>query len=281
MAALRDMFSNAFISSGCSAGDSSNNAPSNQQFGEHGMATNLTETNNAIARQTETNNYIAHQSNIVDEIITQQQGILSDEFVMDLTRRVNSLSFMERQEARNDIYGLGQKIVKEDPWKVNMKMNEMDEIIRKGISGNDKRFLALRLAMHTNSSSNAKNGFLVTNMSGAEYVNSQKLKWLRCSRWIADEAVTRMALNFESKLEYFGTDTLIRDLTMKDLSPTDVDLWKRTGFLQILEDRDSYGRLIMVYFMKQQTNLPHATVVSFALLLRDFNRFIVFRDCHL
>jgi len=75
-------------------------------------------------------------------------------------------------------------------------------------------------------------------------------------------AVSRMALFFELKLEHFGSECLIRDLTMKDLTPTDLNLWRQNGFLQLAEERDACGRAILVFLMKQQFYFPIATVVS-------------------
>ncbi len=269
MTALRDMLNNAFSSVNGSAGGGSSTQQRNR---EDGVATNLTETNNCIARQ----------PNLVDEIMVQkqqarrfdffslnptndnaikQQATVTDEFLVGLTQRLNNLSVVEKQEAQNDIYGFGRKTNKEDPWELNMWMNEMDDIIRRGISGNEKQFSALRLAMHTNSNSGSDD-FLGSNVSGAEYVRSQKLKFLRAANWVPKDAVERMAMNFEVKLEYFGSGALIRDLNTDDLTPTDLDLWKRYGFLQLSEDRDAYGRPIVIFFMKQQFHLPHETVVS-------------------
>ena len=280
MTSLRDIFSNAFT--GNSGGNNSNNGGSsnnmtynggNRPYRENGRATNLTETNNGIARQSnfvdevialnqqqrhpQYHNRGFFPSNPVNETISKHQVTLTDEIVMDLTRGLNNLTVTQRQEAQNDMYGIfGTRNRNEDPWELNMWMNEMDDVIRKGISGNDKRFSALRLAMHSHGKNNG------SSMSGAEYVGSQKLKFLRASDWVVEAGVTRMALFFELKLEYFGSDALIRDLSMDDLTAEDIDLWKRYGFLQLSEEQDGCGRAIMVFIMKEQFHLPHATVVS-------------------
>ena len=229
-----------------------------------GIATNLTETNNKC---------VARQSNLVDEINAMKKqerylnpreffvsapnesvDSLTDEMLSDLNQRVNNMTMTDRQEAQNDIYGLGARNQEEDPWQLNVWMNEMDDVIRKGIIGNDKRFSALRLAMHTHGDGN--------DMSGVEYIQSQKLKFLRAANWVVEDAVNRISSFFELKLEYFGSTTLTRDLTTKDLNPIDIELWKQHGFLQLSEDRDAYGRAIMVFITKKQFSLPIATVVS-------------------
>ena len=286
MTGLRDIFSNAFNGSG---GNDNNNFYPNNNFGNHqrngesGLATNLKESNTGIARQSNLVDEIIalkqqqrqpdmhHRnffpSNPANENINKQQAILTDEIVSDLSRRVNNLSMMERQEAQSDMHGFRLRNHKEDPWELSIWMNDMDDVIRRGISGNDKRFSALQLAMHTqgdnNKNGSSNNRGFGTTMSGAEYVKSQKLKFLRASSWVVEDAVARMALFFELKLEHFGSESLIRDLTMKDLTPTDLQLWKQYGFLQLSEERDAYGRAIMVLLGKQQFHLPIDTVVSF------------------
>lgn len=273
MSSLRDIFGSSFLND-YGNGDNSNmpNTGSNQQNRESNVATNLTETNNGIARQSDLVDEVmalkqqqlypqSHHRNFLNAITNnnKQESAQTDEILMDLTRNVNKLTMTERQEAQNEIYGLRAKNRTEDPWELNMWMNDMDDVIKRQISGNDKRFSALRLTMHTQGDNN--NG-LGSSMSGIEYVRSQKLKFLRASDWVVEDAVTRMALFFELKLEYFGSSSLIRDLTMKDLTQEDIDLWKQYGFLQLSQDQDTNGRAILVMVTRQQLHLPHATVVS-------------------
>ena len=273
MSSLRDIFGSSFLND-YGNGDNRNmpNTGSNQQNRETGVATNLTETNNGIARQSDLVDEVmalkqqqlypqSHHRNFLNAITNnnKQESAQTDEILMDLIRNVNKLTMTERQEAQNEVYGLGAKNRTEDPWELNMWMNDMDDVIKREISGNDKRFSALRLTMHTQGDNN--NG-LGSSMSGIEYVRSQKLKFLRASDWVVEDAVTRMALFFELKLEYFGSSSLIRDLTMKDLTQEDIDLWKQYGFLQLSQDQDTNGRAILVMVTRQQLHLPHATVVS-------------------
>ena len=92
-------------------------------------------------------------------------------------------------------------------------------------------------------------------------MKSQRLKFLRAADWQSDEAVNRLARFFEAKLEYFGLESLTRDLTLCDLSTRDVALWEQYGFVQLSEERDAYGRLIVVFITKEQVHLPIETVV--------------------
>jgi hypothetical protein len=184
--------------------------------------------------------------------------VIPDDLVSDLSRRVNSLSITERQQAQSDVYAFRLQEQKEDPLELSIWMNEMDDIIRKGISGNDKQFSALRLAIHSHVHSNGNNpNNNRSNYSGAEYVRSQKLMFLRSTAWSVEAAVPRLASFFESKLEYFGSESLIRD-------PMELEVWKRSGFMQTSKERDADGRRIICYFGKQMPPLPIATLVSFS-----------------
>ncbi len=271
MASLRDMFGN---NGNGNTGDNSNMpyTGSNQQNRESGVATNLTETNNGIARKSDLVDEVialkqqqscpeSHHRNFLNAFTNtnKQESTLTDEILMDLTRNVNKLTMTERQKIQNEVYGIAAKNCTEDPWELNMWLNDMDDVIKREISGNDKRFSALRLTMHTQGENN--NG-LGSSMSGVEYVRSQKLKFLRASDWAIEDAVVRMAQFFELKLEYFGSSSLIRDLTMKDLTQEDINLWKQYGFLQLSQDQDTNGRAILIMVTRQQLHLPHATVVS-------------------
>ena len=193
----------------------------------------------------------------------------TDDIESDLSRRVNNLSVTERQQARNDVYGFRLNRTNEDPIQLRNWLNQMDQYIAKGISGNDKVFSALRLAMHSTSSSTSSSSSSSSSTglnqaehrSGAAYVKSQRLKFLRAADWQSDEAVNRLARFFEAKLEYFGLESLTRDLTLCDLSTRDVALWEQYGFVQLSEERDAYGRLIVVFITKEQVHLPIETVV--------------------
>lgn len=273
MMGLQDIFGNSYINDSTMTNTGSQQA--NSKNG-NGVATNLTETNNGIARQSDLVDEVialkqqqqypeSHLRSFFSSIATTNQQESSttstDEIINDLTRNVNNLTMMERQKAQNEVYGFMEKNRTEDPVELSLWMNDMDDVIQRVISGNDKKFSALRLAMHTPAENSTNVNLGVSTMSGFEYVQSQKLKFLRASDWNVENAVVRMALFFELKLEYFGTKPLIRDLTMKDLTKEDIDMWKRYGFLQLAQDQDTNGRAIMVFITRQQTHLPVATVV--------------------
>ncbi|KAL3904801.1 MAG: hypothetical protein SGILL_009927, partial [Bacillariaceae sp.] len=85
--------------------------------------------------------------------------------------------------------------------------------------------------------------------------------FLRAEDWNVEWACDRMARFFEHKLDLFGSDALCRELTMQDLTAEDVRLWRETGFLQVLDERDRSGRPVVVMFGLQQMGLPVETVL--------------------
>jgi len=283
MATIRDMFQNAFPGNIQSIGDNNKYGnENNHKERRNSRATNLTESNDGIAKQAtlyeelmsmkdqQPRDTFSHRDffpTFSATTNTEVSGIktskpeITDDIISNLSRKLNTLTMTEREQAQNDIYGFRQRNQKEDPLELTIWMNEMDDLIQKGIASTDKRFSALRLAMHTNINHSGGMG-ATTGMSGPEFVRSQKLKFLRASHWVVEDAVYRMALFFEIKLEHFGSECLVRDLTMKDLTAKEISLWKQHGFLQLAEERDAYGRAILVVMGKQQFYIPQATVVS-------------------
>eukprot|EP00536_Pseudo-nitzschia_multiseries_P000196 jgi/Psemu1/282160/fgenesh1_pg.3_\ len=275
-----------------------------------GTATNLITRNNGIAFQSNlidevlaekqrerlnrmqdlfntnsfSSNPISNKNNNHNHIDHSDEASLSDEVITDLSRRLNSVSLAEKQDAQDDMYGFRIRPKEEDPLKLDAWLNEMDGLIDRGINGNDKRFSALRLAMHSNSPCEESSGMGTGHahesspnnndemeMTGAQYVRSQRLKFLRACAWVVEKAVIRLAKFFELKLEYFGPDFVARDLTLEDLTKEELELWRQRGFIQAAQERDAYGRAIFVFSGKMQHNLPVRVVCRVFLYFAEVN----------
>ena len=257
--------------------------------GGGGAATNITPSNQVIAKQCDffdtavADEQRRKQHNIFqrnffgfslnssnskdddDQQQVQEEEDSNKDTLSDLSRRVNSLSITERQQAQNDVYGYQLNHDDEDPIQLKSWLKEMDVLIEKGISGG--HYSTLQLAIHTDNSNN--NGIINNTNStiGAEYVKSQRIKFLRASDWQVHEAVKRMARFFDIKLECFGSECLARDLTLNDLTDLDKSLWERYGFIQLAEERDAYGRAILVVMGAQQCKCPVDSVARVILYI--------------
>jgi len=60
---------------------------------------------------------------------------------------------------------------------------------------------------------------------------------------------------------------LTRPVTISDLTEEEIDVWKRTGVVQWLSERDRAGRPVMVMFGKEQFDLPETTVIRIGFVL--------------
>lgn len=64
-----------------------------------------------------------------------------------------------------------------------------------------------------------------------DYVNSQRIKFLRADNFAATAAANRMIAFFQMKEELFGTDKLSRDILLNDLSADDLKSLKGGGMV--------------------------------------------------
>lgn len=81
------------------------------------------------------------------------------------------------------------------------------------------------------------------------YVNDRafQLKFLRADKFDVFAAAARMCRHFEIKLEVFGEECLGREITMDDLDEDDMAAFK-TGYIQVLQDRDYGHRPVLFYY---------------------------------
>jgi len=156
-------------------------------------------------------------------------------------QKMNQLTAQERSEAFYDLHGVSAPTVEETPELVAEKLDEIDL----------EMFLvdehsAYNLALEMNS----------------EYVQGLRLRFLRAENFNAARAARRMALNFELRLEYFGRETLGRDVLLSDFSEFDRSIME-TGVIQICTGRDRVGRAVEIQMMRKLgKEPPAATAVS-------------------
>lgn len=80
-----------------------------------------------------------------------------------------------------------------------------------------------------------------------EYVEDPKfrLMFLRADRFDPKKAAERLVLFMTKKREFFGEASMVRGVTLNDLTPDDIEGIK-AGFLQVLPVRDRAGRLVLI-----------------------------------
>ncbi len=80
-----------------------------------------------------------------------------------------------------------------------------------------------------------------------QYVEDPKfrLMFLRADRFNPKKAAERLVLFLTKKREFFGEASMVRSVTLNDLTTDDIDGLK-AGFMQVLPVRDRAGRLVII-----------------------------------
>ena len=136
-------------------------------------------------------------------------------------KSLNDLELKERENVLYDIHGVSE-VMQEDPEFIAQRLHELD--------------LDLQKCPHKQAYETAKS-------LSKDYVGDRKfrLKFLRATNYDSKKAANRIAMHFETKLELFGKDKLVRDILLSDL---DQDLLQ-SGYLQFLPQRDRAGRALL------------------------------------
>lgn len=120
----------------------------------------------------------------------------------------------------------------------------------------------LRFLKHNLDDKEFGEGLRLARKQSPEYVHAQRIKFLRADRYDVSLAAGRMIRFFDMKRELFcnpgynGNDRddrlgcLGRDLRLSDFSKQDLELWARTGFIQLCGMRDRAKRPIVTIFGK-------------------------------
>jgi hypothetical protein len=171
-----------------------------------------------------------------DEIIDSLFNNEEEEVEVDheLVQELNAMSLKEREEVLYDIHGVGDT-VEETPELLTQCLKEMDAWMTKK-KRNKKQSAAYRAA----------------ESQSREYVEQRKLRlmFLRADNFDAKWAAHRLMYHFEKKLELFGMDKLAKDITLDDMSASDVECIGN-GHVQHLPVRDQAGRAVIAVL------LPH------------------------
>jgi hypothetical protein len=101
-----------------------------------------------------------------------------------------------------------------------------------------------------------------------KYVSSQLLSFLRAEDFNPKAAARRVMSHFQKKLELFGLDSLVKDISLQDLDEDDTEALA-CGGIQFLPSKDRAGRPV---FVRQYSNMKYKkriNMVSQALRKRS------------
>ncbi|CAJ1966001.1 unnamed protein product [Cylindrotheca closterium] len=141
-----------------------------------------------------------------------------------LSEALKSLTFEERQEQQEILHGVAAKIAEEATF-IEASLQELESHL-----------------------SNIKNGsvYEMAEEMDPDYVTARafQVMFLRGARYDSKAAADQMLSFFEMKLQLFGSQKLVKDITLHDLDEGDIECLK-TGWVQ-LAGKDRCGRHIIV-----------------------------------
>ncbi|CAJ1965481.1 unnamed protein product [Cylindrotheca closterium] len=142
-----------------------------------------------------------------------------------LSQALAKLTFEEREKHQEVLHGVKSNLV-EDKRALDSALQELDG--------------RLRNTKHCTS-------YEVAETLDAAYVSARSFRvmFLRANEYNAKAAADQMLRFFELKSNLFGTDKLVKDITIKDLGEGDIAYLKRS-FVQ-LAGRDRSGRQVTVH----------------------------------
>ena len=145
-----------------------------------------------------------------------------------IARAMNSLSVGEREKGYEDLHGVADQVA-ETPQLLEAKLKEFDQAM---MSIEEKPAYELAIARDP------------------AFVESERVKFLRCENYDPLRAAKRMVKFFQSKLELWGKERLHRRILLSDLDKDD-RASLNSGSAQCLPSRDSAGRAVMFFFYRE------------------------------
>jgi len=157
-------------------------------------------------------------------VMTREDEQRKQEIDVLLSEAMNTLTFDERQEQQAAIHGVEQEIVEESIF-VDTALKELDH-----------RLIRIKQGSVYEKAERAN----------PEYVGARafRIMFLRGNRYDCKAAADQMIRFFEMKQQLFGTERLVKDITIEDLDDDDRESLK-AGFVQ-LAGRDTSSRQIIV-----------------------------------
>lgn len=156
--------------------------------------------------------------------------------------KLNAMTPKERLLGLHDLHCVSA-VIEEDPQFIARKIETLDKTLRsRRIHPTPSNTIINALAPTTPSPFQAAYG--QAREQYRDYFAIISLRFLRAERFDTDKALTRIARYFEVKRSYFGGEAMGRDLKIEDFNDNDRQFF-RTGFIQVLSERDPKGRCVI------------------------------------
>lgn len=163
--------------------------------------------------------------------------------MMLLTDGFNQLSVKEREFALDTLHGVVQPIDESPEGFIDNALQNLDVAIAKI----KRQRMAYDMAIFLNPG----------------YVQNRdfRINFLRGARYDVTLTATRLIKHFELKLELFGLDCLVRDITFDDLDDDAAEMYLRAGYFYP-KSYDKLGRRLMLYSTERTEYRNPASYVS-------------------
>lgn len=166
------------------------------------------------------------------------------------------LSLEDREQVYDDIHGVSDQ-VEETPTFIQDKLQQLDHELKQMVQ-TDQRMTATNGGATGIISEDAPTyAYSLAVQTDAAYVEGRGfcLSFLRADQFDVGKAAHRMVSHFTKKLEYFGRDTLARDIRQDDLEPMDLQNL-HCGSHQVLPSRDRTGRAVTIWIPRLKIDVP-------------------------
>lgn len=146
----------------------------------------------------------------------------------ELTEKIKKLQMSDQEQIYNDMYGVAGEL------------QETQESIRASLDQFEKEVDKLEHVP----------AYDLACLLGPEYVKNEsfRLRFLRADSHNAKRAAQRFTYHFKVKLDLFGHDLLVKDITQDDLEEKPLE-GLYNGFSQFFPSRDRAGRMVHVSFV--------------------------------
>lgn len=159
--------------------------------------------------------------------------------------KLNSMTPQERIRGLYDLHCVSPNM-SESAEYVAKKLEELEVELSKEV---------------TTTASDMRKAYENARQNSPQYTSEMKLQMLRADRFSVSKATARMVSHFHVRQDYFGMDSLVRDLNLDDLSEADWE-YVKNGYMQVLSQRDQKGRAVIILLGKLCVEASVLTTVS-------------------
>jgi hypothetical protein len=170
-----------------------------------------------------------------------------------LNAKLREMSVEERSDGLHDVHGVAENLEEETPEMLQAKVLEMNEALTIIMASSSRSKSSVKTITHAYKKAVSKS---------RDYVERLKIPCLRAESYNSERAAERLIRFFSRKMELFGEETLVKELTQRDCLDQQEMKCLNEGVTQVLSHRDRMGRAILFMHGKSNVTYSTKTVVS-------------------